>query len=131
MKNDAEHRLQASCIQWFRLQHRKYSGLLFAIPNGGKREVKTYRKRDGSIVSYCPEGKKLKDEGALRGVADLFLAIPNKTKHGLFIEMKIKGGRQSPEQREFEKNVTSVGYQYSVCYSLMEFISIVTNYLKS
>lgn len=38
--------------------------MLFAVPNGGKRDTKT--------------GARMKYEGAVRGVADLILLIPKK-----------------------------------------------------
>ena len=52
---DIEHRLQVACVRWFRLQHPNV--LIFAIPNGGQRNVVT--------------AKRLKDEGVVAGVADL------------------------------------------------------------
>lgn len=91
-----EHEEQKNFVQWFR---RKYPSVrIFAIPNGGARNPAT----------AC----RLKVEGVLRGVPDLF--IP---EWRLWIEMKrIKGGVLSPEQKdwiEYLKNndyVCMVGY---------------------
>ena len=73
----SEHQEQSAVISWWALAHRQY-GLpefaLFAIPNGGARDVIT--------------GARLKAEGVRRGVVDLMLAKPNGTFSGLFIEMK-------------------------------------------
>ena len=59
---DHEHQIQCACIDWFRLAYPKLQSLLFAVPNGGRRDKVT--------------GGKLKAEGALAGVADLILLIP-------------------------------------------------------
>lgn len=94
-----EHQEQANLIRWWGLAYPKWRMLLFAIPNGGWRNIITARR----LVS----------EGVVSGVADLFLAIPTKNFHGAFIEMKrIKGGKQSISQKEFEKHVQMMGYMY-------------------
>ena len=120
-QSNEESKLQQACVKWFNMQYSRYNYILFAIPNGGKRGVIT-----ASI---------LKSEGTLAGVADFFLSVPkvtyNKetTKHGLFIEMKTKDGRQSESQKEFQKKVELVGYQYTICRSVEEFIKTINDYL--
>lgn len=114
---DLEHQLQAACIHWFRYAYSRFGDLLFAIPNGGRRDAIT--------------GKRLKEEGVLAGVADLFLSMPNNEFHGLYIEMKTATGRQSKEQKAFEQNVSSQGYLYFVCRSKEEFISIINTYFSN
>lgn len=77
----------------------------------------------------------MKSEGQKRGVADLFLSIPrnapldNWKKHGLYIETKTDIGKQSKEQKEFQKAVESQGYQYTICRSIEEFIKTINDYL--
>lgn len=112
---DLEHQLQCACVHWYRFAYARFSDLLFAIPNGGRRDVVT--------------GRKLKDEGVLAGVADLFLAIPNREYHGLFIEMKTDKGRQSEAQKNFQRAVTGAGYNYAICRSKEDFSAVVTSYL--
>lgn len=120
-QSNEESKLQQACVRWFRMQYSCYNYLLFAIPNGGKRGVVT-----ASI---------LKSEGTLAGVADLFLAVPRvtyseeTTKHGLFLEMKTIKGTQSESQKEFQKKVELVGYQYTICRSIEEFIKTINDYL--
>lgn len=89
--NQEEHKLQVSCVKWFRLQYPKYSSLLFSIPNGGARNI---------IVA-----KKLKSEGVVSGVSDLILLIPNNNYYGLCIEMKTLKGTQSDNQIIWQKEV--------------------------
>jgi hypothetical protein len=48
---DDEHRIQCSCVQWFRLAYHHYHHSLFAVPNGGRRDKVT--------------GARLKAEGVL------------------------------------------------------------------
>lgn len=111
-----ESRIQQGCVRWFRLQYPEYAGLLYTIPNGGKRNAVT--------------GAILKAEGALAGVADIFLSVPNRFYHGLYIEMKKPKGRQQESQKQFQQAVESQGYKYSLCYSLDEFMELVKMYLK-
>jgi hypothetical protein len=47
------------------------------------------------------EGHMLKLMGVMRGVADIFIAIPMNGKAGLWIELKTKKYKPTPEQIEF------------------------------
>lgn len=111
-----ESKIQQSCVRWFGLQHRDLDGLLFAVPNGGRR---------GKV-----EAGIMKAEGVYPGVADLLLLVPSGEKHGLCIEMKTSTGKQSPNQKDWERKVAAKGYEYAVCRSLDDFIALVENYLK-
>lgn len=114
---DIEHRIQVSCVRWFRYAYPSYARLLFAIPNGGDRDIRV--------------AQRLKAEGVVAGVADLFLAIGTEVCHGMFIEMKTPQGRQSEKQKEFQRVVEEEGYMYIVCRSLDEFREIVDAYMSS
>ena len=114
MRND-EHRLQVECVRWFRLAHPRL--LLYAVPNGGQRNA---------IVAA-----KLKAEGVLAGVPDLFLAVPSGTAHGLYIEMKNgKKGVVSESQRTVMAALEAQGYATAVCRSFDEFHTTVDEYLN-
>jgi hypothetical protein len=110
-----EHQIQVAVITWFRLQHPKL--IMFAIPNGGMRNI-------GTAI-------KLKNEGVLAGVADLFLMSPNATSHGLFIEMKAAKGKLSNQQKYFLEQAKTSGYATCVCYSFEEAQAAITNYLHN
>lgn len=72
-----EHNEQVALMKWWSLACNRYciaESLLFAIPNGGNRDVVT--------------GALMKAEGVRAGVPDLFLSVPRGAYHGLFIEMK-------------------------------------------
>ncbi len=97
-----EHAEQVTLVQWFDAAYPQYAGRLFAIPNGG------WRAKAQAI--------KLQLEGVRSGVPDLFLPVPANGKHGLFIEMKrTKGGRLTPEQREWLKYLCDAGYAGHCC----------------
>ena len=75
-----EHDEQVGFVNWFRSEYPAV--LIFAIPNGERRAISV--------------AKRLKAEGVVRGIPDLFVPEWN-----LWIEMKrAKGGRLSPEQKE-------------------------------
>lgn len=112
---DIEHKLQCACVRWFRYQYPELAGLFFSVPNGGARNAAT--------------GRRLKDEGVLAGVADLFLSVPGKGKHGLYIELKTLKGVVSDRQKAFADNVMGMGYAWEVCRTFDDFRRVVTGYL--
>ena len=124
--NNLESRIQKSFIKHCR-DRAKYDPLwdwIFAIPNGGKRDVVT-----ASIQ---------KAEGVLSGVADVFVPLPRKiqdtTGHcvvvwfGLWIEFKSPTGKQSVSQKLFQRHMEVRGYKYAICRSASEAIDEVEKY---
>jgi len=92
----SEHDEQAGFVQWFRAKWPRV--LIFAIPNGGKRNIST--------------AKKLKLEGVVPGVPDLFIPA-----WGIWIEMKRqKGGRTSSDQDDMISYLESIGHRVIVGY---------------
>ena len=114
--SNEEHRIQVSCVKWFRMQYPKLAKLLYAVPNGSRRDAIT--------------GKILKDEGVVRGVSDLNLDIANRFYHGLRIEMKTPKGVQSAEQKEFQRLMESQGFKYVICRSLSDFMKEIIIYME-
>lgn len=111
-----ESKLQQSCIDWFRSQYPGLAKLLFAVPNGSRRDAIT--------------GAILKREGVVSGVADLILLIPQKGYASLCIEMKYGKNGQSASQKEWQQLAEAAGNKYVVCKSLSEFMEQVNRYLK-
>lgn len=109
-----ESSLQISCVNWFRLQYHQY--LLFAIPNGGKRN---------KIVASI-----LKKEGTVSVVTDLCLLFGNKNYYALFIEMKHGKGKQTETQKAFESYCLSNKYKYIVVNNFEDFKKEIESYLK-
>ena len=86
----SEHSEQVGFINWFRSQYPEI--LIFAIPNGEKRAISV--------------AKRLKAEGVVRGVPDLFIPAWN-----LWIEMKrVSGGRLSTDQKQMISYLENIGH---------------------
>ena len=118
-----EHDLQVSCVTWFRNRYRRWADHLFAIPNGASL--------NGDAKARAIQWQKLEAEGAMPGVADLFLAIPSGNLNGLWIEMKTQKGVQSKTQKQFEMNMLRTGYGYCCPKSRTEFERVVSRYLEA
>lgn len=117
MKND-EHKNQHALITWWAIACKRYylpEFALFAVPNGGARNAVT--------------GAILKREGVRKGITDLILLAPNKTHHGLLIEMKASKGVVSKDQQEFIDYANSQNYKAIICYDWQSASDIITNYL--
>jgi hypothetical protein len=127
MIGSSEHTEQAAVISWARYNVYNWPDLkwLHAIPNGGK--LATATARNGH--TFPREAMRLKDEGLLPGVSDLFLPAARGGYFGLYIEMKHGRNKPSLEQRDFISAVTERGYKAVVCWSAQEAISALTEYL--
>ena len=113
-----EHDLQVGCVRWFRYEFPEYAPLLFAIPNGGRRDYVA--------------AAKLKAEGVVAGVPDLFFAVPRGGWHGLWIEMKNgMAGELSQAQKEMHERLREQGYMVEVCRTFDAFVTILRDYLRS
>lgn len=89
-KTPLEHIEQVSFVNWFRETYQDV--LIFAIPNGGLRNIAVARK--------------LQSEGVVPGVPDMF--IP---EWKLWVEMKrAKNGRVSEDQKKIISYLESCGY---------------------
>jgi hypothetical protein len=115
-----EHSEQVLLINWVRAHQVEHPdlALLFAIPNGGTRAKAT--------------AFRLRAEGVLAGVPDLFLPVPRKSAHGLFLELKAPAprGKLSKVQKDFIKQVKLRGYLAEVCFGHLEAIETIENYLE-
>ena len=127
----AESDIQIACVNWFSYQYPQLSQVLIHVPNGRSRPKKTKRLRDGRVIQYSPEGKKLKMEGLRKGTADLLLLTPRQGYGALCIEIKTPKGTQSPSQKVWERLAIAAGNKYVVCKSLDDFMHQVRSYLGS
>ncbi|NBW32041.1 MAG: VRR-NUC domain-containing protein [bacterium] len=103
-RGQPEHRMQVALFKWAKLAAATDPriGLMFAIPNGGARNA---------IVA-----SKLKAEGVKPGVPDVFLPVPAGEYHGLWIELKVKPNKPSPEQQDWIRKLILAGYRVEVVY---------------
>lgn len=111
-----EHNLQVACVRYFRYRYPNIAPLLFAVPNGGNRNLR--------------EAARLKAEGVTPGVADLILLLPSRTHHALCLELKTDKGRLSPQQKEWLSVAEKYGAKTAVIRSIDDFILEVDNYLE-
>ncbi|GAB3303557.1 VRR-NUC domain-containing protein [Hymenobacter tenuis] len=108
-----EANLQTACLRWFALQYPRLRDLLRAGAEGGSRNAR--------------EAANLKRTGVSAGWPDLHLA---DGRPGLWVELKVPGGRLSELQRTKLALLQSQGYTTAVCYSIEEFQDTINTYLK-
>lgn len=111
-----ESELQKSCVRWFGYQYPEYTLLLFAVPNGGKRNAK--------------EAARLKAEGVRPGVTDLILLVPRGGFAVLCVELKTEDGRLTEKQKEWQDAARKAGSKVVTCRSVDEFVNEINEYLK-
>ena len=116
MNKEEEHLEQVAFINWFNGVEQFKDLIIFSIPNGGKRGIKT--------------AIKLKKEGSKSGIADLQILLPNgKT---VFVEMKKeKGGKLSNSQLEFIDKAQSLGHTVLIGNGCNEASKKFIEFLKS
>ena len=114
-----EHKIQCSVIEWAGYARGRWPelGRLFAIPNGGFRDIVSARK--------------LKDEGVRAGVPDLCLPAARGGYFGLWIEMKRPGGVMRDTQSDWRDYLNGAGYLSVKCDSMDLAIQTLTDYLSS
>lgn len=120
-----ESDMQINCVRWFGYQYPAYSSLLEHPKNEG----------NGNRV----QGRIAKAEGVRAGVADLILHVPSyineaSVNHSdvfqsLAIEMKTKIGRQSPEQKIWQRYFEAAGGKYIIVRSYDDFVAEVSRYM--
>lgn len=100
-----------------RVRHFHPNVLVFAIPNGGKRDAR--------------EAARLKHEGVVAGVPDLMVALTKPPYSGLFIELKrTDGGRVSEAQKLIHDKLRKAGYLVVVAYGVEDAYSAFLDYVK-
>jgi len=111
-----EDNMQKACVTWFRLQYPGIAMLLFAIPNGGKRNAR--------------EAARLKSQGVTPGVPDLMLAVPKNDLHGVFFELKVGKNTLTANQVQMAEILCQQDYGFMVIRSLDKFMEQIQIYLK-
>ena len=113
-RNNLEFREQCALFEWLSY-YPKIRQVTWATPNGSGRHI--------------VEAVNLKRSGVTKGVPDIFMALPNKTAHGAFIEMKAGNNKPSKEQLLMMDRLRDNGYECFVCYSFTEARQAITKYL--
>ena len=110
----SEDRIQQDCYMWFWNTYPELRGLLFAVPNGGKRSSQ--------------EAKKFKLTGTVSGVADMLFMYKGVT---YCLELKTEVGYQSKKQLAWQSSVEKQGFQYFVIRSSAQFKYIIQSILSN
>ena len=114
-----EHQIQSAFIQWVRLAEKQDErlSLLFAVPNGGQRNLIT--------------AVKLKREGVKRGVPDIMFPLVTEFANGLAIEFKRpKTGRVSSDQNDYIELLKKQEWIVVICTSADSAVQAVKHYLS-
>lgn len=111
-----EDQLQKNCIRWFDYQYPSLKNRLHHSPNGGKRNR--------------VEAAKFKAMGVRPGFPDLILLHPNKFYPFMGIELKVEKGKQSDNQKAYQKTFEELGAKYIVVRSLEDFQREVKQFLE-
>lgn len=89
-------------------------------------DICQYLQKQGIYFFSCPNELAGKDPKRMRhfvamglrsGVSDLILLLPGRV---IFMEVKTSTGRQSDNQKKFEKKVTELGFEYFLVRSVDE-----------
>lgn len=121
-RNDEEHQEQVVFINRIRtlamndVRYALGAARTFAIPNGGHRSKR--------------EAGRLKAEGVLAGVSDIFAAVASGTYRGLFIEMKSLTGFPSREQKAWLAESIDEGYAAACCRGADEAFKVWKAYME-
>lgn len=110
-----EHWEQVQLFAW--AAYRRDLDLMYAIPNGGHRDIRV--------------AVKLKAEGVKAGVPDICLPVARGGKHGLYIELKRrKYGRLDSDQAKWLEALMREGYACAVCFGWEEARDVIEDYLR-
>lgn len=127
-----ESDLQIRCVKYFRVKYPAFARLL----EHPKNEGSGHSARDRASQAIA------KAEGVQAGVADLIFHCPSYMTSvdgvpqeepafffSLAIEMKDKNGRQSPEQKLFQRYFEAAGGRYLIIRSFESFCKDVDEYM--
>lgn len=84
-------------------------------------------ERKASIIRRA----KMKLAGVKKGVPDITIPVPNEKYAALYIEMKVKPNRPSPEQLDMLKDLNAQGNYAAICWSANEAIELIQKYVAN
>jgi hypothetical protein len=115
-RQDREHAEAVALMRLVKLHEARWPALrwLFAVPNGGARNKVA--------------GAKLKAEGTRRGVPDYLWPQRSGSYVGLALELKAKGGRVEPAQRDWLAHLEAQGWRCVVAYGADEAWAAIREY---
>lgn len=76
-------------------------------------------------------GAWMKAEGKRAGVPDVVLPVPRGAHAALYIELKVKPNKVSPEQIAWHERLRAAGNRVEVCWSWVEAREAIEDYLAA
>jgi hypothetical protein len=98
-----ESKIQCDIVQYLQLRGIFFFSVPNEIAGGGRGKTAMIRTA------------RAKSMGLRSGVSDLIIVLPSKI---LFMEVKTNTGRQSENQKYFQKKVTELGFEYFIVKSV-------------
>lgn len=144
-----EERLQEACVQFHAtMVIDPLSAILFAVPNGGKRDAVTAGKLTGrrrqraarpdvpGVIQLPPptdaELMRPAGQGVLPGAQDIVVLFSGA--RSCLCELKIQKtdqhakGAQSRNQKAYERAVRALGHDYRLIYSVEDYQAVLEHY---
>lgn len=116
-KSGTEHGHQAALFCYFQIHAAEYPLTKWLHSSG-----------NGIFTTSGQKGKE-KAAGLKKGVWDILLPHPSHGACGLWVEMKVKNNKLTPEQIRFRNDLAN-WYEFVVCYSWEEGRDTIINYLE-
>jgi hypothetical protein len=102
-----------------------------ALMSVQRPELKLLNSSLNGVRLTIGQAKKAKRAGMKKGYPDIFLPVPRGIFHGLFIELKKKGGsKPTKEQAEWLSELVGWGYDCYCCKGSRAAISTIESYLN-
>lgn len=90
-------------------------GLMFAIPNGGKRDPR--------------EAARMQGQGVKSGVPDICLPVPRRGFGALYIEMKAGKNKPTADQNKWLEQLEKAGNMTACCWGWDQAKTLIMKYL--
>lgn len=106
-----EHEIQYQIIQYLRIKN------ILVFESDVMSGLQFFNHQDNRRFAFINHHKKM---GYVKGQSDLIIVTK---KEIIFAEIKSATGKQSPEQKQFQKTIEALGYKYIIFRSLNDCIS--------
>lgn len=131
MRDKTEARIQQEIVVYFNnnfcLKHHSPRCSIFSVPNEGVMQLGNILRMRFKQINFEEIIKQilfgLISTGLKKGVSDLIVLMPKRV---VFVEVKTPTGSQSTEQKEFERLVKNLGFEYYLVRSLQDFKTCCT-----
>lgn len=132
-----EEQLQQKCYLWLNNTHGLKNSnpkiIMFSIPNETAmlmRSVMMQFRIPKNIIDKITAIviQRFKNTGLKAGVSDTIIVFPNNT---VYAEFKTLTGTQTARQKEFQKDIESLGHEYVIIRTFEQFQEYVNNRIQN